>query len=126
MTERIILSGGREPLTKTIITIPPSQPVPQNSWTTVDIDIDQPSVQPTVEVENISNIGKYFETGNISGPSCSDQAATPLPGAGPGAGRGEGGGDLPQLYRPGGLAATLAYPGLRQGPVTPTPALAGD
>ena len=60
VTERIILSGGREPLTKTIITIPPSQPVPQNSWTTVDIDIDQPSVQPTVEVENISSDWKIF------------------------------------------------------------------
>ena len=110
MTERIIRAGGGEPLTKTIITLPsqPSQTAPQSSWTTVDIDIDaaDPS-QPTVEVHHVNiratphclELGVELEGGRREGIFISE-------------------------VQPGGVAAGLTYPGLQQGPVTPT--LTGD
>ena len=103
MTERIIRAGGGEPLTKTIITLPslPSQPAPQSSWTTVDIDIDAAD-QPTVEVHHVKlrlsphweEVGLELEGGRREGIFISE-------------------------VQPGGLAAGLTYPGLQQGPVTP-------
>ena len=72
MTERIILSGGREPLTKTIIPLPslPSQPAPQSSWTTVDIDIDAAEIGKNKAVDysvcadmgqSLGGLNKLFE-----------------------------------------------------------------
>ena len=99
MTERIIRAGGGEPLTKTIITLP-SQPAPQSSWTTVDIDIDA-AEEPTVEVHHVKirasphclELGLELEGGRREGIFISQ-------------------------VRPGGQAAGLTYPGLEQGPVT--------
>ena len=106
VTERIIRAGGGQPLTKTIIPLPslPSQSGPASSWTTVDIDIDAAD-QPTVEVHHVKirpsahclELGLELEGGRREGIFISE-------------------------IQPGGLAAGLTYPGLQQGPVTPTQA----
>ena len=114
VTERIIRAGGGEPLTKTIITIPPSQPsqmvAPQSSsWTTVDIDIDSEQQSSPVEVHHVKIRPR---------PGCCPELGLELEG-----GRREG--IFLSEVLPGGLAAGLSYPGLRQGPVRPA-SRAGD
>ena len=90
VTERIITPGGN--LTKTIITIPS-----QDTWTTVDIDIDTEQEQP-VDVHQVKltvtphspELGLVLEGGRSQGIFICDVIA-------------------------GGLAGGLAYPGLCQG-----------
>ena len=90
VTERIITPGGN--LTKTIITIPS-----QDTWTTVDIDIDTEQEQP-VDVHQVKlvvtphsqDLGLVLEGGRSQGIFLCDVIA-------------------------GGLAGGLAYPGLCQG-----------
>jgi len=90
VTERIITPGGN--LTKTIITIPS-----QDTWTTVDIDIDTEQEQP-VDVHQVKlvvtphspELGLVLEGGRSQGIFICDVIA-------------------------GGLAGGLPYPGLCQG-----------